>query len=316
MSYTTHGFVSGMKLTGTAMAEVDAQVAANEAAIAAVDARVDLVPGQRTAALRTLSLTADSDTVYLYLGDELLSSISLPDVNDRVACTSLSISGTLTGLTVGGTAQITATRQPSDCNQSVRYQSSDTSVATVTSAGLVTAVGSGTATIMATCGNYTQTLTAKVSRTVSLTNSFDECEWLFIDYYNGIPSAIYNTNVSANTDWMGLMPYDFDKYKIKNGEKITITMLASGWKLQPGFVVKAISGETPFANDLREDASRYLVCNVEQVDSITSGSTSYTYTNNTGVDCWPVFTVSHAGSTLEQALTDIDTKISMVIGHA
>lgn len=315
MSYVTHNFVTGHKLTGADMAEMDAQIAANEAAAAAVNAKVDLVPSQRLAALRTLNLTADSDTVYLYLGNELLSYVILPDVSDRVPCTGLTASGTLTGLLVGETAQITATKQPVDCNQSIRYQSSNTAVATVSSSGLVTAVGSGTATITVICGSYSQTLTAKVSRVVSFDNNiWGECGWLSMSSFGDVLGALYNTD--GSNEYLANIPFDFDKFKIKNGEKITLTLTPNNWKFRPGFVVKQISGATLSLRDLRDDNDRYLVGGVELVDTITNGSSTYTYTNNTGEDCWIVFTVQHDGNTLSEALTNVDSKVVMVIGPA
>ena len=64
---------------------------------------------------------------------------------------SVSLNKTSTTLTVGATETLTATVLPNNAsNKSVTWSSSDTSVATVTNAGLVRGVAAGTATITAT----------------------------------------------------------------------------------------------------------------------------------------------------------------------
>ncbi|MBP3038068.1 Ig-like domain-containing protein [Bacillaceae bacterium Marseille-Q3522] len=65
------------------------------------------------------------------------------------APTSVSISPLNNNLTTSGTRTLNATVSPATARQSVTWSSSNTSVATVNSSGLVTAVGPGTATITA-----------------------------------------------------------------------------------------------------------------------------------------------------------------------
>lgn len=75
-----------------------------------------------------------------------------------VAVTGVRLSPTDITMRVGQTQQLTATVSPNNAsNKNVRYWSSDTSVATVTSGGLVRAVGSGWAYIRVTTvdGDYT-----------------------------------------------------------------------------------------------------------------------------------------------------------------
>ena len=65
--------------------------------------------------------------------------------------TGVSLNQNTLNLTVGGTATLTATVQPSDAtNKNVTWASGNSSVATVDSGGTVTAVGAGTATITVT----------------------------------------------------------------------------------------------------------------------------------------------------------------------
>lgn len=83
-----------------------------------------------------------------------------------VAVTSVTLSPTTASLNVGGTQQLTPTVLPANAtNKSVIYSSNNTAVATVNTAGLITAVTNGTATItVATVdGNKTSTCVVTVS---------------------------------------------------------------------------------------------------------------------------------------------------------
>lgn len=69
---------------------------------------------------------------------------------DRPEIESLTLSKSSFSLTAGATQALSVTPYPSNANATVNWKSSDTSVATVSSNGVVTAVGGGTATITAT----------------------------------------------------------------------------------------------------------------------------------------------------------------------
>lgn len=86
-----------------------------------------------------------------------------------IAVTSVSVSPTSASLTVDQTQQLTATISPSNAtNKNVTWTSDATSVATVSSAGLVTAKAEGTATITVTS---TADSTKKATCTVTVTSS-------------------------------------------------------------------------------------------------------------------------------------------------
>ena len=73
-----------------------------------------------------------------------------------VVCTGLTLSDLEINLkSAGGVWQLTATPEPADTTQKVVFTSSDETVVTVDSTGLVTAVGSGEATVTVTCGDVT-----------------------------------------------------------------------------------------------------------------------------------------------------------------
>ena len=76
----------------------------------------------------------------------------------------VSVSPTSATLNVGGTQQLTATVSPSTAsNQNVTWSSSNTSVATVSNTGLVTAVATGTATISVTTADGSKTATCAIT---------------------------------------------------------------------------------------------------------------------------------------------------------
>jgi uncharacterized protein YjdB len=81
-----------------------------------------------------------------------------------VPVTSVSVSPATANLTVGGTATLTATVNPSNAtNKSVTWSSDNATVATVTSAGLVIAVGAGEATITVRTADGGQTADCQVT---------------------------------------------------------------------------------------------------------------------------------------------------------
>lgn len=87
-----------------------------------------------------------------------------------VAVSGVSVSPTSATLAVNGTQQLTATVSPSNAtNKNVSWNSSNAAVATVNSAGLVTGVTAGTATITVTTqdGNKTASSTITVSNPVT-----------------------------------------------------------------------------------------------------------------------------------------------------
>lgn len=95
------------------------------------------------------------------------STVQTPDtVADGTAVTGVSVDPTTATIAVAGTTTIEATVAPSNAtNKAVEFISSDTSVATVSSAGVVTGVTAGTAVIIAKTvdGGYTASATVTVS---------------------------------------------------------------------------------------------------------------------------------------------------------
>ena len=82
---------------------------------------------------------------------------------DTVPCTGITLDKeTLSIVTTGNTASLTATKSPADTTDAVTWSTSDSNVATVSN-GTVTAVGIGTATITVSCGEYSDTCAITVT---------------------------------------------------------------------------------------------------------------------------------------------------------
>ena len=91
---------------------------------------------------------------------------------NRIKVTGVSVSASSATLYVGDTKTIKATVAPSNAtNKEVTWTSSDSNVAKVSSSGVITAVGKGTATITVTTkdGNYTKNVSVTVKEKVAAT---------------------------------------------------------------------------------------------------------------------------------------------------
>lgn len=97
----------------------------------------------------------------------------IDDMRIAVPCTGIALDRATLSFSDGTPVTLTATLTPANTTDRVVWTSSDTSVATVSN-GVVTPVGSGTATITATCGEQTATCSVTVSAlsyTVTLSGS-------------------------------------------------------------------------------------------------------------------------------------------------
>lgn len=85
------------------------------------------------------------------------------DDNTRVPATAVVLDCTEKDLVVGETLQLSATPTPADTDDKAVWTSDDKTVASVSDAGLVTAVAAGTAKISATYGSVSATCTVRVT---------------------------------------------------------------------------------------------------------------------------------------------------------
>ena len=90
-----------------------------------------------------------------------------PGFTSAIAPTSVSVSPTTGSMQVGSTLGLTSAITPSNAtNQTVSWSTNNGSVATVSSAGLVTAIGAGTAIITVTTQDGSKTATSAITVTV------------------------------------------------------------------------------------------------------------------------------------------------------
>lgn len=112
-----------------------------------------------------LKNTSTSSSIYPYVyvyGAEIEVTYTV----ESIAVTGVSLNKNSTSISIGNTEQLIATVTPSNAtNQAVSWSSSNTSVATVSSTGLVTGVSAGTATITVTTSDGNKTATCAVTVT-------------------------------------------------------------------------------------------------------------------------------------------------------
>ena len=180
-----------------------------------------------------------------------------------ISVTGVSLDKTSILLMKGETSQLIATISPSNAtNKNVSWRSSSTSIATVSSSGLITAVGGGTATITVTTEDGTKTATCQVEVRVHVTGvSLDKTElsltegdaWRLTATVN--PADAWNRNLS----W-------------KSSSTSVATVSSSG-------LVTAVSEGTATITVTTEDGSKTATCKVtvkKKVISVTGVSLNTT----------------------------------------
>ena len=156
-------------------------------------------------------------------------------VTVRVPVTGVSISRTELSLIKGGTEQLSATVSPSDAsNKTISWSTTDKSVATVSSSGLVTAVGGGTADIIVTTldGSYSDRCRVTVNIPVTGIKFNDAAASVGTDSttqlsYTIVPSDASNKQVTWQSSDTAVAMIDPDTGVITpiapGGTEITVT---------------------------------------------------------------------------------------------
>ena len=131
--------------------------------------------------------------------------------------TSLSVSPTSKTLNIGETVQLTGTKNPSTTSEGTQWTSSNTSVATVSNSGLVTAKSAGTATI--TFKNSSSTKSASCS--IKVQNEFligrgDASSYGYLEKYDGNGKKIWSINMN-NGAVNAIQPTSDGNYLIGRG---------------------------------------------------------------------------------------------------
>lgn len=147
------------------------------------------------------AIGSGSATITVTTQDGAKTATSVITVNtSNVAVTSVSLNPTSVSLAVGGTQQLTPTILPSNAtNKSVSYASNNTGVATVNSAGLVTAIANGTATITVTTVDGNKTSTASITVSTATGNYFTiKNKWTNNYLYDAGANVGYGATVANN----------------------------------------------------------------------------------------------------------------------
>jgi uncharacterized protein YjdB len=170
---------------------------------------------------RDAQVTAFAATSNGFASPSVFGSVYLTTCNGgstSVAVTGVSVTPASASLAVGATQQLSATVAPSNAtNKNVSWTSSNTSVATVNSNGLVTAVASGTATITATTqdggktASSTITVTtstapgtlsvSKTASTITINGQLTEASWQLNQSVNKTTVGTPNNTVTFGVLW-------------------------------------------------------------------------------------------------------------------
>lgn len=159
-----------------------------------------------------------------------------------ISPTGISLNKSTASIEVGKTTQLNATLQPSGATGTVTWSSNNTSIATVSSTGLVTGKAVGEATITATCGTFSASCTITVAETVNIYGTLEnpltvsEARQLIDDVNGGytaekmyvkgtVSSGSYNAQYSNFNDlWLqsedGETANYFDLYHAELGDSI------------------------------------------------------------------------------------------------
>ena len=222
-------------------------------------------------------------------------------VMDEISVTNVSLSETTATLAEGGILVLEAFVKPFNAtNQTVRWSSSNTNVATVAD-GVVTAVAAGTATITATAGNYSASCEITVEAAAEPT---PEPEGLSTSKYyrvKNVTTGLYlqvegnNTNMKLQNKAEGLAMMQIfgledageEKYYIKAADADSLYYAhASGWDFnattnadnKTPFTIALVEGETSVYT-LHQSVSEYQ--GLAGADNSEAGSPIYC---NKGID--------------------------------
>lgn len=288
MAYKLHSFLSGGKLTAAALNEMDSQIKANTEGVAlfTMDTIVE--------AIKTLRLTTDGEYIYLYYGDTLLNEVAVSDASDIIQCESLTVtspSGSEIALEAGKAGvTITTAVTPSDCSQSVRFRSSDISVANVNSAGVVSGKALGTATVTVTCGRYTKQFTVSVSEQVS--PGWQAGDWATAPYTN---NGMTGLNIDRDTSQKRAISYPYTDQQgiyLKAGCTLKVTC-DENYGIQYYYIIKPGDGELTFTT-VYHNGNHFVVIDPDEggeVSSVQLEEQSLTY--KADANCYIALMVFH-----------------------
>ena len=274
MPYKVHNFLTGDKLKAVSLNEMDAQIKANADGVALFTMDTILE------AIKQMQLTTDGEYLYLYYGDTLLSEAPVSDASKIIQCEGMTVtspSGTSITLQAGTSITIQTQITPSDCSQSVRFRSSDISVALVNSAGAVSAKSKGTATLTVTCGKYKKTFAVSVWEQVK--PDWVTGEWMDSPYTNSGKTGV-SIDVASSAKRAMCYPYtDQKSIYLKKGEKLTVT--CSGvYRVQYYVIIQPGNGEVTYTT-VAHNGNHFVVIDPDAGGAASKtnvSAASFTYT--------------------------------------
>lgn len=133
-----------------------------------------------------LTLDADGEYLYLLYDSKQLSKVPMGGGSGTIYCSGIKIKESDMTLSINSenAYALSVVIEPSDCTQTVKWSSSDTSVISISSKGELSIVGEGSAIITVKCGNYSDTITITVVDPVVKVNVEKGSSWFTS---NGIP---------------------------------------------------------------------------------------------------------------------------------
>lgn len=137
-------------------------------------------------------------TAQAYFGSDLLTASCNITVSKAIVLESIVISPSFETIKINETLQLKITPTPSNASSSVKYESSNPSVASVNASGLVRGIGQGSTTIKATSlmnNNITATATINVVSSSAASGSFEKVD-IQLNDYNGTYLIVYESSNS------------------------------------------------------------------------------------------------------------------------
>ena len=221
-------------------------------------------------------------------GSNLSASCTITVNQSPILVTSISLNKTSAAIITGRTLQLTATVLPSIAtNKTVTWTSSNSSVATVDDNGLVTAVGSGTATITARTADGSNlsascSLTVKQSPVLATSITLDKSSAVIIEgstlklTATVLPANVTNGRVtwkSSNTS-VASVNYNGLVTAKSHGSALITASTKDGSNLSASCVVTVVSGSdfTFHIDDIEEFAGSTVTIPIELENNYNVGA--------------------------------------------